>query len=161
MRILSGTPAILFSICSATISYRDLPKILVSHIPLGAFRRSSLRLSTRSSDCFFTPDHRRNFRCDIRSDNVQRRCSGCDLHSVLISLFEYFRLFYRHFMKLRFPRYHNLYLPPASWHLSACHKFFRLENSFKSPKNWASFLYLLLHQLRNDPVIQRFKQFQP
>ena len=41
MRILSGTPAILFSICSATISYSDLPKILVSHIPLGAFRRSS------------------------------------------------------------------------------------------------------------------------
>ena len=39
--------------------------------------------------------------------------------------------------------------------------FFRLGELFQKSEELGVIFYLLLHQLRNDPVIQRFKQFQP
>ena len=38
--------------------------------------------------------------------------------------------------------------------------FFRLGELFQKSEELGVIFYLLLHQLRNDPVIQRFKQFQ-
>ena len=39
--------------------------------------------------------------------------------------------------------------------------FFRLGKLFQKSEELSVIFYLLLHQLRNDPVIQRFKQIQP